>query len=101
MFVVSFDKDILDLFEAQFPSCRFTARGAVEFHNVDTLFVTVYLLCSEGFPERNNMISHQIRLLTKHANFPYFVSAILANISYPDFAESGRGTKDGCSKSQS
>ena len=80
-------KHILEHIVREYGDLRFAAR-IVEFHNVDVLFITVYLWCNEGFSVRNNMILYQI-LMLKHLLHLPLIGFGDFNITFHDFQKSG------------
>ena len=87
------DSDILDKIATHFNApLRFAAKN-VKFHSLNLLLVSVYLWCSEGFSERNNVILQQIQMLKMIAGLPLLCIGDF-NLTYEEFDKSGWCARD-------
>ena len=81
------NQDILAPFDAKIPLSRFAARR-IRLHNVDLLFVTMYLRRSEDSSERSNLILHRMNFSEKFTKPNSLYCPAGFSISYYQFLES-------------
>ena len=87
------EPEILNQLVSHFGGHLRFASSIIRFKGMSLLIVTVYLWCSEGLTERNNMILHQIKMLQQILdNIPMLIVGDF-NMTGQQFLESGWPTK--------